>query len=89
MGQSGDRTVVLKFFGTVAKWAGLEQESLKVSGDFRTCVSAVRERIQQRTGGKILYLMVYNGTNITGVDPESTDIQDGDEFQAVPIVQGG
>ena len=89
MGQSGDRTVVLKFLGTVAKWAGLEQESLKVSGDFKACVSAVRERIQQRTGGKILYLVLYKGTNITRVDPETTDVQDGDEFQAVPIVLGG
>ena len=89
MGQSGDRTVVLKFFGTVAKWAGLEQESLRVTGDFRACVAAVRERIQQRTEGKILYLVLYNGTNITRVDQETTDVQDGDEFQAVPIVLGG
>ena len=89
MGQSGDRTVVLKFFGTVAKWAGLEQESLRVSGDFRACVSVVRERIQQRTEGKILYLVLYNGANITRVNPETTDVQDGDEFQAVPIVLGG
>jgi molybdopterin converting factor small subunit len=89
MGKSGDRTVVLKFFGTIAKWAGLEQENLRVSGDFRACVSAVRERIQQRTEGKILYLVLYNGANITRVDQETTAVQDGDEFQAVPIVLGG
>jgi hypothetical protein len=89
MGQPGDRTVVLKFSGTVAKWAGPEQESLGVSGDFRACVSSVRERIRQRTGGKILYLLLYNGTRITKVDPETTDVRNGDEFQAVPIGLGG
>jgi hypothetical protein len=28
-------------------------------------------RIQERTGGRILYLIIYNGTNITKVDPEA------------------
>lgn len=89
MGQPGARTVLLKYFGTVARWAGLEQESLEVEGDFRACAAAVGQRIQERTGGKILYLVVYNGTNITRVDPEATAVRDGDEFRAVPIVMGG
>jgi molybdopterin converting factor small subunit len=89
MDKPGNQTVVLKYFGAIAKWVGCEEESVVVGEDFRTCVAMVRDRIQERTGGKVLYLVMYNGTNIARVNPQTTTVRDGDVFLAVPIALGG
>jgi molybdopterin converting factor small subunit len=89
MGQQRTRKVVLKFFGNLAKRAGMESQILEVDGNFKGGVTSVRERIEQLTGGTMLYMVVYNGVNIALVDAASACIKDGDEFQVVPVSLGG
>ncbi len=83
------RSVVLKFFGGLARKVGTPEQVLEVDGEFASGVETVRRRIEQLTGGKLLYTVAYNGVSLAMVNPPPAAVQDGDQFQVFPVVIGG
>ncbi len=89
MDAQGTRTVTVQYFGTVATWIGLKEENLMVPADFSSCINEVGRRLEELTQGKLLYTVLYNGRNISLIDPGTARIRDNDVFSVVPVVQGG
>jgi molybdopterin converting factor small subunit len=83
------KSVVLMFFGNLARQAGPEKQVLEVDGDFAKGVDSVRRKIDELIGRKVLYAVAYNGVSLSAVSPAPTAIQDGDLFQVFPVVIGG
>ncbi len=83
------RSVVLKFFGDLARKVGAEERALEVDEEFHSGVEAVRRKIEELTGGKLLYTVAYNGVSLAMVNPEPAAVRDGDLFQVFPVVIGG
>ena len=83
------KRITVKFLGTVASRAGVEEVAMEVDEDFHAGATAVRARIDELTEGKVLYAVAYNGTVMARVDPSTARIEDGDQFLVLPVGIGG
>ncbi len=83
------KTIAVKFLGSIASLAGVEELGMEVDADLRRAAAQVKVRIEEMTGGKVLYNLAHNGVTIARVGADTVPIRDGDLFTVIPVLLGG
>lgn len=81
--------VSIKFVGSVAARANVDEMPLTVSADPDIAAREVNQAVIDKVGDNTLFSVVYNDRNFKLAIKNIKEIKDGDCFSIVPVILGG